>query len=50
MDPKPTLAIEARNDRVAPILFSNGSRSGGSFVSDIDACQVSAFSTCSCGT
>jgi ABC-type transport system substrate-binding protein len=32
---------------IAPILFSNGSRGGGSFVSDIDACRVSAFSTCS---
>jgi len=36
--------------RYAPIPFSNGSRGGGSFVSDIDAGRVTAFSTCSCGT
>src|SRR5712671_4458099 len=44
--PRASLRSGARFD----LLFSNGSRDGGSFVSDIDACQVSAFSTCSCGT
>jgi hypothetical protein len=37
-------------ERMESEAFSNGSRDGGSFVSDIDACRVSAFSTCSCGT
>ena len=38
------------NVRKPPIVFSNGSRGSGSFLSEVDAYWVSAFSTCSCGT
>ena len=41
--------VEAK-ERFHPIAFSNGSRAVAHFLSDVDACWVSAFSTCSCGT
>jgi hypothetical protein len=50
LPPIETDTLTSRIGSSVPIVFSNGSRGGGSFVSDIDACRVSAFSTCSCGT
>lgn len=38
------VVLDPDQGRAAPIWFSNGSRVGGSVVSDIDACRVSAFS------
>jgi hypothetical protein len=45
----PLIGIDP-NGGSCPIVFSNGSRDGDSVMSEIGACRVSAFSTCSCGT